>query len=368
MSAESAGTARKPTVARLRAALLDSQRRVLERIATGAPLEEILETLVRLIEEQAGDMRCAVLLADAGQERLRFVAAPNIPEDYRRGIEPHLAIAADMGSCGTAAHLRQPVYTRDTATDPVWENCGNIAVRNGLRAIWSTPILADDNRVLGTFAMYYGEPRLPEDEHIQLIDMAVQLARVAIEAKSDDDLLHSIFDLAPLGLVVTDLAGNIVRANRLLAQRLGHTPAALRGKPIAYLTPDEDHAALVKELIETGREVSSERRYRTSGGELLRAAERTTLRRDTTGKPRYVLSRVERLSETQDDPLAQLSRREREVLELVVAGRSSKQIAARLRIAPASVDTYRSRIMLKLGIEDLPALVRFAIRHGIASV
>ena len=179
---------------RTRAALLDSQRRVLERIASGAPLEEILETLVRLIEEQAGDMRCAVLLADSGRERLRFVAAPNIPDDYKLGIEPYLRIAPDMGSCGTSAFLRQPVYTRDTGDDPLWKDCGVIAVRNGLRAIWSTPILSDDNAVLGTFAMYYGEPRLPSPEHIQLIDMATQMARVAIEAKRAGDALRQSED------------------------------------------------------------------------------------------------------------------------------------------------------------------------------
>src|SRR5258707_15044126 len=156
----------------LRVALLESWRRVSERIASGAPLEEVLETLVHLIEEQAGDMRCAVLLADAAKQRLRFVAAPNIPEDYKLGIEPYLRIAPDMGSCGTAAYLRQPVYTRDTAVDPLWENCSQIAVRNGLRAIWSTPILSDGNIVLGTFPMYYGEPRLPVEKHIHSIDMA----------------------------------------------------------------------------------------------------------------------------------------------------------------------------------------------------
>ena len=176
------------------AALLDSERRVLERIASGAPLEEILEMLVRLIEEQAGDMRCAVLLADSGRERLRFVAAPNIPDDYKLGIEPYLRIAPDMGSCGTSAFLRQPVYTRDTGDDPLWKDCGVIAVRNGLRAIWSTPILSDDNAVLGTFAMYYGEPRLPSPEHIQLIDMATQMARVAIEAKRAGDALRQSED------------------------------------------------------------------------------------------------------------------------------------------------------------------------------
>ena len=175
-----------------RAALLDSQRRVLERIANGAPLREILETLVRLIEEQAEGMRCAVLLADTQQQRLRFAAAPRIPEDYKAGIDPFLCIAPDMGSCGTAAFLRKPVYTQDTGTDPLWKECRDIAVRNGLRAIWSTPILSDDNAVLGTFAMYYGEPRLPSPEHIQLIDMATQMARVAIEAKGKEEKIQAL--------------------------------------------------------------------------------------------------------------------------------------------------------------------------------
>src|SRR5947208_9945286 len=95
------------TEQRARAALLDCQRRVLERIANAAPLPEILETLVRLIEEQIGDMRCAVLLADSAQRKLRFAAAPNIPEDYKTGIGPFLP------------------------NDALWEDCGGIAVRNG---------------------------------------------------------------------------------------------------------------------------------------------------------------------------------------------------------------------------------------------
>src|SRR6266446_3943778 len=315
-----------------RAALLESQRRLLDRIASGAPLRETLEMLVELIEQQASGMRAAVLLADSAQQQLRFVAAPSIPEDYKVGIEPYLRIGPDMGSCGTAAFLRQAVYTRDTATDPLWENCGQIAVRNGLRAIWSTPILSDGNVVLGTFAMYYGEPRLPAEEHIQLIDMATQMARVAIEAKADDDMLRMVFEGAPDGILITDLAGVVVRVNPAFAAMLGYTPAELHGKKFAHITQEEDARALMEELLSPGRgEVASDRRYRRRSGAILWA-------------------------------------REREVLELVIAGRTSKQIAARLGIAAASVDTYRSRLMLKLSIEDLPGLVRFAIRHGIASL
>src|SRR5260370_38090703 len=89
-----------------RSALLDCQRRILERIASGAPLAESLGTLVRLIEEQAPDMRCAVLLADEEKGTLSLVAAPNIPQDYQEGIQPYLRIADAMGSCRTATELR----------------------------------------------------------------------------------------------------------------------------------------------------------------------------------------------------------------------------------------------------------------------
>jgi PAS domain S-box-containing protein len=369
MTIESAGTGRKTAPARLRAALLESQRRVLERIASGAPLEEILETLVRLIEEQAGDMRCAILLADSAQQRLRFAAAPHIPEDYKLGIEPYLLIAPDMGSCGTAAFLRQPVYTRDTAIDSLWENCGEIAVRNGLRAIWSTPILSDANAVLGTFAMYYGEPRLPAEEHVQLIDMATQMARVAIEAKYRDEPLHAVLDDNPAGILIADLAGIVIRVNRSFAKMLGYTPAELHRRSIADITHEADNRALIEELRSLGHEeIASDRRYRSKNGAILWARERSALRRDTAGEARYVLTRIEKMAEAGSDPLEQLSRREREVLELVIAGGTSKEIAARLGIAAASVDTYRSRLMAKLNIEDLPGLVRFAIRQGIASV
>jgi PAS domain S-box-containing protein len=351
-----------------RAALLESQRRLLERIASGAPLQEILEMLVDLIEQQASGMRAAVLLADSGQQQLRFVAAPSIPEDYKVGIEPYLRIGPNMGSCGTAAFLRQPVYTRDTATDPLWENCGQIAVRNGLRAIWSTPILSEGNIVLGTFAMYYGEPRLPAVEHIQLIDMATQMARVAIEAKGEEEMLRMVFEGASTGMLITDLAGKIVRANQAFAKMLGYTPAELHGKSIVEIIQEESDALMRERLALSRQEIASERYYRSKDGRIIRARERAVLRRDAADQPRYVLTHVENVAEVGKDPLERLSRRERQVLELVIDGRTSKEIAARLDISAASVDTYRSRIMLKLSIKDIPGLVRFAIRSGIASV
>jgi DNA-binding CsgD family transcriptional regulator len=64
-------------------------------------------------------------------------------------------------------------------------------------------------------------------------------------------------------------------------------------------------------------------------------------------------------------PLDALSPRERQVLKLVVEGKTSKEIAAIVGVKASSIDTYRSRIMAKLEVGDVASLVRFAIRHGL---
>jgi PAS domain S-box-containing protein len=216
--------------------------------------------------------------------------------------------------------------------------------------------------------MYYGEPRLPAEEHVQLIDMAIQMARVAIEATTDDEIMRTVFEGVPGGILITDLEGIVVRVSHAFAKMLGYTPAELHRKSIAEIAEAEDNTALIEALLRVGHEeIASDRRYRGKCGAHLWARERSVLRRDAADQPLYVLTLVERMTEGGSDPLERLSRREREVLELVIAGRTSKEIAARLGIAAPSVDTYRSRIMVKLSIRDLPGLVRFAIRHGIAS-
>ena len=74
---------------------------------------------------------------------------------------------------------------------------------------------------------------------------------------------------------------------------------------------------------------------------------------------------VQRQAAEAESPLARLSSRERQVLQLVVEGKSSADIAGVLFLSLKTVETYRSRLMQKLGISDLPGLVKFAIQHGL---
>jgi DNA-binding NarL/FixJ family response regulator len=74
------------------------------------------------------------------------------------------------------------------------------------------------------------------------------------------------------------------------------------------------------------------------------------------------------ITDQKKSPLDRISPREREVLQLTVEGKTSTQIGQILSLSPKSVDTYRSRIMKKLDIHDTPALVKFAIQHGLTSL
>jgi PAS domain S-box-containing protein len=215
--------------------------------------------------------------------------------------------------------------------------------------------------------MYYSEPRLPGPEHLQIIDMAVQMARVAIEAKADDELLRTTFDDALRPLVVTDMDEYIVRVNHAFAHLVGYEAAELRGKRVSDVSDGADRSGLHDALLTSKEPLAYDHRLRMRTGRLRWARCLVSLRRDKSGEPRFIVHYVHKVSDTEASPVEELSRRERQVLELVIAGRTSKEIARALNISPGSVDTYRSRIMLKLAIDDLPGLVRFAIQHGIAS-
>lgn len=69
-----------------------------------------------------------------------------------------------------------------------------------------------------------------------------------------------------------------------------------------------------------------------------------------------------------ESPLESLSQREREILQLIVDGSSGVDIARQLNLSPKTVDTYRSRMMQKLGIADLPGLIKFALQHGLTTL
>ena len=156
------------------------QSRILQKLAANAPLSDILERLVLLIEAQSPGMLCSVLLLSEDGDHVRHGAAPSLPAEYVEAIDGS-AIGPKVGSCGTAMYRGEPVVVTDILNDELWEDYRELAMANGLRACWSTPILSGRGKVLGSFAMYYREPRTPTGEEAALTEVATRIAGLAIE-------------------------------------------------------------------------------------------------------------------------------------------------------------------------------------------
>lgn len=161
-------------------ALLESQGRVLELMSRAAPLEKVLRALVLAIEDLSADMLGSVLLLADDAVHAKPGAAPSLPPGYCEAIDG-LKIGPAAGSCGTAMYHGRQVIVTDINVDPRWARYRKLAQRYGLRACWSTPIVSRGGKVLGSFALYYREPRAPSQQEKELVQVAAELAALAVE-------------------------------------------------------------------------------------------------------------------------------------------------------------------------------------------
>jgi PAS domain S-box-containing protein len=138
-------------------------------------------------------MLCSIFLLDADGVHLRYAAAPTLPESYRAATDG-LAYGPNVGSCGTAVYRREAVFVPDILSDPLWVNFRQFAAPAGLRAAWSSPIISNDGRVLGTFGMYYREVHNPTSDDIRLIEHASPIAAIAIEREQSQTALKGAFE------------------------------------------------------------------------------------------------------------------------------------------------------------------------------
>src|SRR6266404_6347304 len=199
----------------------------LKMMLIGASLNEVLTSITRLIEAHSEGMLCSIFLLDEDGLHLRYGVAPNLPQAYQAATDG-TRIGPNVGSCGAAAYLRQPVFVSDILSHPSWANFRSAVLQSGLRAAWSTPIMSQDGKVLGTFCMYYREVRHPGTRDIQLIDYASRIAGIAIErersqsalTKSEAEL-RTIIDAIPQLIIAVGTDGTFLYANQALRDYTG---------------------------------------------------------------------------------------------------------------------------------------------------
>ncbi|PYK05580.1 MAG: hypothetical protein DME66_06845 [Verrucomicrobia bacterium] len=231
-------------------ALLAGEKRILEMIATGVALKEILNALCLIIEEQRSGTLASVLLLNPDGVYLDVVAGPSLPKEWTEQMEK-LPVGPCAGSCGTAAYRGSPVIVSDIATDPLWnvpEHRAS-ALKHGLRASWSNPVLSSKGKVLGTFCMYYREPRSPNSQDLELIELATHLVRIAIERDRAEDALRASEQLAR-GQVEAltyslDVLATAPAPDKFLGQMLSTIGRLLDAQSVILWLLDESNDSLV---------------------------------------------------------------------------------------------------------------------------
>jgi formate hydrogenlyase transcriptional activator len=221
---------------------------------------------------------------DPDGERLWHTAGTLVPRNWLPAISPVL-VSPNSACCGAAAFLKKRVIVADVATHINWpDEFKDLAIRNGIRAAWSQPILTKDGEVLGTFALYSSEPRIPTDAEIELIEAAGHIALIAIErqrsraalttalheiAKSEAEL-RTIIDAIPQLIVAIGADGNLLYVNQALLEYTGLTKEEVGTERFREVFHPEDSDRLRDQreaALSQGLPFEFERRLRRRDGQ-----------------------------------------------------------------------------------------------------
>ncbi|MCG6138032.1 MAG: PAS domain S-box protein [Nostoc sp. LLA-1] len=258
-------------------ALLSLQNQILEFIATGASVSEVLVTLSQLIEDRLHQVFCSIMLLDESKTKLYLTVGSSLPEKYIQALADGVSVGAEMGSCGTAAYTKQTVIVSDIANDVKWVNYRDVVLPHNLKACWSAPIFDSQGTVLGTFALYYSTTRSPQKSEQQLIENASHLAGVAIERhRSQQALQQSEYQLRLMTETIPQQVwtalpnGQIDYYNQRWRDFTGKTLEQLQADGWADIVHPEDLARVEQvwnHCVQTGSEYEVEARLLSKSGE-----------------------------------------------------------------------------------------------------
>jgi len=219
-------------------ALLAGEKRLLEMVASGHSMSGILEALCLLVESTAGGCYCSVVLVDPSGTRLEHGAAPSLPASFITSIKGR-PVNAESGPCAMAAYLNEQIIAADLTTETRWTAYAwcPMALAHGLQACWSTPISSSAGKVLGAFAIYYDEPRMPTPLHQSLIEQFKHIASIAVERAQNHAALKrsearkaAILDSALDCIVTINHEGCITEFNPAAERTFGYRQDEVVGK------------------------------------------------------------------------------------------------------------------------------------------
>ncbi len=173
-----------------RAAIIAAgEHRILEKIASNAAQLSILGSICTVIQQAIQDASCAISFYDSEAKCLNYGVAPNLAREFVVAMDG-TPTGIRFGSCAAAVYLARQVVVADVQQDALWEYRRDTAFAAGLKAAWSTPIVASGAHIVGTLAVYRSNPGLPASRDYELIARMTKIAGIAIEKSSVEDALR----------------------------------------------------------------------------------------------------------------------------------------------------------------------------------
>jgi diguanylate cyclase (GGDEF)-like protein/PAS domain S-box-containing protein len=273
-------------------AIAAGERRVFEKIAANAPLTSALESICELIERVVIESYCAINLLDQERKALNFGVAPNLPREFVAAMD-NAPVGIRYGSCAAAVYLARQVSVADIQTDALWEFRREAALLASLRSAWSTPIIASDGRIVGTFAVYRRYPGIPLARDHELMLRMAQIAGIAIERRGAEEALRNsevkfrgLFESMMEGVYKTSRDGRILVANPAFVNLMGYESAEeLYQVPAAalYWYPS-DRDTFVRRVESEGELRNEEYVLRRKDGSMLVVMDSSRVVRDEQGR------------------------------------------------------------------------------------
>lgn len=170
---------------------LAREKHLLEMIASGSPVRDVLGALCKMVEEAGPGCYCDVHPVDWSGPSIEYSVAHSLPASYTDPIAG-LSLSGESLPCAIAVRQKVQVVAEDIDTDPRWRGSSvrTHVLEHGLRSVWSTPIYAKDGSVLGTLCLYQRQPASPSPQHQSLIAHATHLASIAIERSRTEAALR----------------------------------------------------------------------------------------------------------------------------------------------------------------------------------
>ncbi len=254
------------------------QNAVLERIATGEPLERTLSAICRLVESERPGVSCAILLLDPKQERLRLLADHELPPALRHSLES-VPVNVRSAPCAAAVRLRKAVVIPDFATVRQWKRFARAALAAGFRACVATPVLSAEGRALAVLTALSPSP-VDDHEADETLAVAANLVRIAVEHELADRELEE--SRRRLETLVDNLPGMVYRClndpdwpmewvSRGALPLTGYRPSDFVRRRVRYgeLIETDDRARIweeVQQAIAQGRPFQLTYRIRSRDG------------------------------------------------------------------------------------------------------